>query len=238
MGDRDGVGELVRTAAALLGDAARDAGALLFPTECVGCGAPGHPLCLDCKRALDPRVQRHDIDAVSAWSALRFEGVVARIIRACKADARPGLARRLGPALGCALAAAAREQPSGERLLAVPVPTSAQRLRERGFRLVEVTMRAAHVTPVRGLALARRTDDQRGLGAADRQRNVAGSMLVPPRWAGAVRGARVVVVDDVLTSGATLREAVRALRAAGADVVGAAVVAATPKRSALPHPHE
>ena len=77
----------------------------------------------------------------------------------------------------------------------------------------------------------RRVADQAGLGAAERAATLADALEVHPRRLVEVRGRTVVVVDDVLTTGATLAEATRALTAAGAHVVGAAVVAATTRRT-------
>jgi predicted amidophosphoribosyltransferase len=76
------------------------------------------------------------------------------------------------------------------------------------------------------LVLRRAAADQRGLGRAERLENLRGGML-----ARRAEGIRVVIVDDVVTTGATLLEAARALRAAGAVVVGAATIAATPLRA-------
>jgi predicted amidophosphoribosyltransferase len=69
--------------------------------------------------------------------------------------------------------------------------------------------------------------DQADLTAADRAANLSGAL----RARFDLRGSRVIVVDDVITTGATLAEAARALRAAGADVRAAAVVAATARRT-------
>jgi predicted amidophosphoribosyltransferase len=77
---------------------------------------------------------------------------------------------------------------------------------------------------------ARVVADQAGLDTAGRAANLHGALVVPSRLAVLVRGHQVVVVDDVLTTGATVQEAARALAAAGADVLAAATVAATARR--------
>ncbi|MEU3726754.1 phosphoribosyltransferase family protein, partial [Streptomyces sp. NPDC031705] len=90
---------------------------------------------------------------------------------------------------------------------------------------------AARVAPV--LRLRRAVADQAGLGARERQENLAGALEVHPGGAALTAGARIVLVDDVITTGATLAEAARALRAAGLRADAAAVVAA-PARSFAP----
>jgi predicted amidophosphoribosyltransferase len=81
------------------------------------------------------------------------------------------------------------------------------------------------VEAVNALRHRRRVADQAGLSVGERAANLVGALE-----AVGVAGRRVVVADDVITSGATAAEAVRALRAAGAEVMGVAVVAATKKR--------
>jgi predicted amidophosphoribosyltransferase len=78
--------------------------------------------------------------------------------------------------------------------------------------------------------MSRTALDQAGLGVQARAENLAGAVRVPPRQRSAVAGLEVVLVDDVVTTGATLAESARALHAAGASVVAAAVVAATARR--------
>lgn len=79
---------------------------------------------------------------------------------------------------------------------------------------------------VRALEHRRRVADQAGLSASDRAANLSGAM----RARFDLSGRRVIVLDDVITTGATLAEAARALREAGAEVSAAAVVAATARR--------
>ncbi len=93
----------------------------------------------------------------------------------------------------------------------------------RSDRRIDATARAG-LHPHTSMQTAGRAADQRGLGREDRARNTAGSLR-----ARGVAGCAVLIVDDVVTSGATLCEAERALRAAGAVVIGAATVASTPR---------
>jgi predicted amidophosphoribosyltransferase len=122
-------------------------------------------------------------------------------------------------------------------MLLVPVPSRPGAVRARGHDpLLDVVRRAARLVPGATVAPVLRSRggvrDQAGLSASERAANLAGSLWCPSaglrRFAGHTR--RVVVCDDVLTTGATAREAQRALAASGLDVCAVAVVAATLRR--------
>ena len=133
---------------------------------------------------------------------------------------------------------------AGERVLVVPVATSPTSRRRRGDDPVGDLARAAveRVRTADAVALAvvpvlvhvRRVADQARLGREARRDNLAGALGVAPWGRALVRGSVCVVADDVVTTGSTVAEAARALRAAGARHVVAAAVAATPRWSRAP----
>ncbi|KHK99061.1 hypothetical protein LK09_08590 [Microbacterium mangrovi] len=208
--------------------AAADALALILPVHCAGCTTGGIGLCEPCRSALAPRVRRRPVAGFAAHAGLVFDGPRARTIRAFKEEGRTGLARPLAGALRAAAAAAVAECPPAAApggWTVVCVPASRAGLRRRGFRPVELLASRAGLHPARLLLAARATGDQRGLDREARRRNVAGSMR-----ARGVHGRGILLVDDVITTGATLAEARRTLLAAGASLVAIAALAATPRR--------
>ena len=121
---------------------------------------------------------------------------------------------------------------TGVRVVAVPL--SRERLRERGYNQSwELARRLARAlaleTRADALFRTRDTGHQLGLHRDARAANLQGAFVVTPRHAAWVRGARIALVDDVLTTGATAYAAVRTLRAAGASDVQVWVVARTPE---------
>lgn len=190
---------------------------------CAGCDLPGTLLCESCRAELIARpVHTQTPDGMPVAAALPFEGVPARCIRRVKEDGQTLLARPLGPALAAAGEVMGAALPG---TLLVPVPTGRAAFRRRGYRVPELLMRRAGLTPARMLTQTRRTGDQRELNLEQRRQNVAGSMRV--------RHARdadeVLLFDDVVTTGATLDEGARTLAEAGFRVRGAVALAATPR---------
>ena len=226
----------------MLSDAAGD---LLLGSRCVGCARPGRLLCRAC-RALLPAAP------FAAWptptpaglalpvAAAVYDGTVRAMVVGHKERGLHGLRGPLGDLLAGAVAVAAG---SGAPLVLVPVPSRAASVRARGHdptyavcRAAASALRAAgldaSVWPL--LRLRPGVVDQAGLDRTARAANLAGSMACATRRLRVLarRGGlvRVVVCDDVLTTGATVREAQRALDAVGLGVRAVAVVAATPRR--------
>lgn len=202
---------------------------LVFPRRCVGCGSYFGVLCPDCL-AVGP-VQR-GVDGT--WWAARYDGAVRTALLAYKERGRRDLAAPLGGLLARSVAAAwAAERSPPRRVVLVPVPSARSVAAARGGDHVLRLARRAGVrcglrTAPGVLTLTRTVRDSAGLGIAERAVNLAGAVISrpPPHGAGAL------VVDDIMTTGATLHECVRALRAAGWPVVGTAVIASTPRRLA------
>lgn len=113
--------------------------------------------------------------------------------------------------------------------LVLPMPLARRRLRERGFnQALELARRLApDKTDAALLLRARETPAQRGLSRADRLRNLRGAFALAPLRAARVHGRRIVLVDDVMTSGASLFAAAGVLRDAGAAHITAIVLART-----------
>ncbi|OAA19729.1 putative amidophosphoribosyltransferase [Frankia sp. EI5c] len=233
---------------------------LMLPRSCAGCGRSGYAACARCAAALagppvlaapgptaSPGRRGHDArrplrPPPRGVAAAPFEGTTRVLLLAYKERGRLDLAHILGAALARAVAAVTREHRRRSRsatVVVVPVPTTPAARRRRGFdhvaRLAEIAARALtrSGTPARVsrvLRVLRPGLDQAGLGAAARRRNRSGAFAVRPGARPRTWPEIVVVVDDIVTTGATLAEAVRALRVAGWAPVGTAAVAATPLR--------
>jgi predicted amidophosphoribosyltransferase len=218
---------------------------LVLPRTCAGCGVPGGILCPRCARLLAvPRLatpRRFPWGFPPTAAAGAYSGPVRPAVNAFKERGRAELGRPLGAALALAVAAVVSAGPTARPVLLVPVPSSSAALRSRGRDHVgELTRRAVAELRTAGLAAGEarllrrrgRVRDSAGLSAAARRANLAGSFELAES-ARPVPGALLVLVDDVVTSGATLTEAAAALSAVGRPgdpPVLAAVVAATPRR--------
>ena len=132
------------------------------------------------------------------------------------------------------LAAALRQTPRGTEVdLLLPVPLSTPRLQHRGFNQAwELARRLGKLLrmPAEPHVLQRPVDThhQAELSLQERARNLQGAFMVNPQARAAVAGRRVALVDDVMTTGSTFREATRALLQAGAGSVDVWAVARTP----------
>jgi predicted amidophosphoribosyltransferase len=227
-----------------LADAASD---LLLGGRCAGCERPGRVLCPACSRALPGDGHPAWPDPVPAglappWAAGEYAGPLRALVIGHKERRLLGLRAPLAELLAHAVRAALADVPPGPVVL-VPVPSRPGVARGRGHDPTgRVTSRAALLlrrdgADVIAMPLLRSRPgavDQAGLGAVERASNLAGSMHCPTelvrRLVARRTCARLIVCDDVVTTGVTLREAQRALEAVGLDVAAVAAVAATRRR--------
>lgn len=223
---------------------------LVLPARCAGCGDPAGPGCAGCLGVLGgparwtrPSPAPPGLPPVATIAA--YDDPVRGLLVGYKERGIAGLARPLGAALGRAVlfALAAAGVAAGAQVLVVPVPSPGRRCRDRGADVVadlaahaarELRTSGRRVQVVRALRHLRAVADSAGLDAPARARNTAGAIGLRRGAGPLVAGRTVVVVDDLVTTGASLTESARALRSASATVVAAATVAATARRHSPP----
>ncbi|WP_189294597.1 ComF family protein [Streptomyces cinerochromogenes] len=215
---------------------------LVLPADCAGCGAPRTALCPRCRATLDAGVPRR-VRPVPEPAGLPVVNAVAPYaaeVRALLLAHKERGALLLAGVLGTALAGAVRVglgeggagsvvgagpagAPGRGPVLLVPVPSSRWAVRARGHDPVRRMALAAAGelrrtgTPARVAAVLRQrraVADQAGLDARRRLENLAGALEVGPGGGRLLGSGRVVLVDDLMTTGASLAEAARALREA------------------------
>lgn len=220
---------------------------LVFPPKCAGCDLPGTLLCEHCASGvvgIDPRASCcrcgapcgptgcHECKGRTfAFSEARCASLLAHPVSRAIVLLKDGGERRYADVLGHLLADVAAGWLDPREVI-VPVPASPDAVRRRGFDhavdLARVLARASG-TPMARALRASATADQRALGRGERFINRADAfrlrMECPP-------SKRVVLVDDVFTTGATLDAAARVLRTGGVDEVRALAVARAVRRPA------
>ncbi|MGV9637378.1 ComF family protein [Nocardia rhamnosiphila] len=203
---------------------------LVVPPECGGCRRPGTPWCAECARSLSGppiRVYPRADPGVPCWALSRYRGPARQAVLAAKERNRRDLAEPLGLALAAGLAELrARDRP----LILVPSPSRRAAARRRGgdpvvrcARIAARSLSGCQVLPC--LRVWWGVRDSAGLSARERDRNLRGRVSAAPLPSDAAN-AQVVLVDDVLTTGATVSACTRALVAAGTHADGVFVTCA------------
>jgi predicted amidophosphoribosyltransferase len=237
-----------------LTDAAVD---LLLGSRCVGCDLPGRLLCPRCAETLRGPARLAwptpvPAGMVAPWTTADYSDTARAMVLGHKERAMHGLRGPLSDLLARAVRAAVDDAAASDLpVVLAPVPSRPSTVRARGHdptwtitrgAAVRLRRQGYDVRPLRMLRLRARVADQAGLDAAQRADNLAGSMWCPSRSLRRLAGrpahrrtgepprALLVVCDDVLTTGATAREAQRALEASGLTVLAVATAAATRRR--------
>lgn len=216
---------------------------LFLGSRCVGCDRPGRMLCADCRGALSVRARPAWPTPVPPglappWASEAYDGAVRALVVGHKDRGQWGHRRVLGGLLAEAVRSASADLEPTAPLLLVPVPSRPGAGRQRGYEATAALVRSAATrlrrerpVVVAPLVVSRGAADQAGLDATARAANVRHSMHCPSSTLARVARrwprAYVVVCDDVLTTGATAREAQRALESVGLAPVAIAAVAAT-----------
>lgn len=235
---------------------------LVLQRSCAGCGSAGTSWCAECAARLAcPPTVRPVVAAgarvpggpgLRVWSVAEFRDEVRAAIVSWKDRGRADLTGVLAQGLRRSVLAAVADvgvrpavadDAAPRPLLLVPAPSSRRSRRDRGHEPVRdlavrcaqgLRRRGVEVLVVPALVHGRLLSDQAGLGRTARAENLAGALRVAPGWRSTVRGRDCVLVDDVVTSGATLLECARALAGLGARVLAAATVASTPRQDRDP----
>lgn len=223
--------------------------ALLLPSPCVSCGAPLETrseryVCALCWQLVatirDPRCRcgyplgagstvcaqcaAHTQSDSVGRSIFLYQAPLKEIIHAFKYGGRPALARQL------AARSLAFGSPSPETVL-VPVPSHPRRMRERGFspasELARWIAATSGLSVLPALRKIRKTRAQAELTARERAENLRGAFSVSPYSAASIVGGFFTIVDDVFTTGSTIRECTSVLRLAGAKRIEFFTVART-----------
>lgn len=204
---------------------------LLLPLECGGCARPSTRWCQDCAAALDvaadqPHLITPRVDpGVPAFSLGRYSGVRGQAIISLKEHGRRDLVGPLARVVALGVYRLLTWGIVETPLTVVPAPTRRSAARRRGGDPVtRMVVEAARGNPALAAVSALRTSawvrDSVGLDSGARERNIAGRVRLKRRVSGAV-----LLVDDIITTGATAREAVRTLERAGAHPVGVLAIA-------------
>ena len=191
---------------------------LLFPIHCFGCKAIGIDICSNCRKFWNPHLYIQTISELKVYSAIRYSPVAKSILLGAKENSYAVADKLMVDALLNCL----HMLPSQvlRRASLMPIPGSKRAIRKRGRDFIleltkEVSLKSG-VPMISGMQIKRRLLDQSGLSAVDRKRNIHGAFAFDET----VREltGEILLVDDLVTTGATLLEAKRALNQSGFSV--------------------
>lgn len=199
---------------------------LIFPGRCISCKRLGDSLCIQCRRSWTPQTFFTTIPSkpkLIVVSAISYSDVAGRIILAAKESHLKSADRLVAGAISHSLSHWLKSEWIDTL---IPIPSRKVAVRKRGRQFIEevANLVAAPIGIVVASPLhhARHVRDQSGLRFEQRWNNLDGAFVVKGKPAGL---GRVLLVDDLVTTGATLNEAARALRYAGIEVMGAVTAA-------------
>ena len=193
---------------------------IIFPVRCLGCSALGLEICSACRRDWHPHIYRTYSSTqpqFPIYSAVSYSPIAGKILLAAKENSLRAADDLILQALTHSLRSCIQERGIGF-LLPIPSRKSVARKRGRQFikELALTLSQNSHLTYYENLAHTRKVQDQSSLDAKGRRANLDGSMRSLKYLSG-----RAILIDDLVTTGATLAEAARALRVQGIEVLAA-----------------
>jgi predicted amidophosphoribosyltransferase len=203
---------------------------IIFPSRCIGCSTLGISICSECQQQWHPHFYQREIlcssEEFPVFSSIQYSPIASRVLLSAKESQLRAADQLLIAGMVHALNLFVNRYGSAT-LVPIPSRKSATRKRGRNF-LQEITLEVAKKTGLPYQSLLshnRKVRDQSNLNLLDRSRNVSGSFSVSRDISANISlgniGPKIIVIDDLITTGATLGEAFRALRTAGFSVLGA-----------------
>jgi predicted amidophosphoribosyltransferase len=193
---------------------------IIFPSRCLGCGQLGLEICSSCRKSWHPHIYRQwsqHLPTYPIYSAVTYSPIAGKVLLAAKENNLAIADQLIYKALFQSLTFSLREN-GGDFLVSIPSRKSVARTRGRQFisTLASQLSEETGLPAYENLEHTRRVRDQSSLDAKSRFDNLDGSMKSLNFLSG-----RAIVIDDLVTTGATLQEAVRALRNGGIEVAAA-----------------
>lgn len=198
---------------------------LIFPVRCLGCSVLGIEICAACRISWSRHIYRTQGLAAGKqfpiYSSVKYSAVASKVILKSKEDALTIADDLIISSIGHALAYFQKEIGTG---YLVPIPSRLSASRKRGRKYINRMIEGLGITPLDVLSHSRAVRDQSTLRADARVKNVEGAIQINPDAHQNIYKNNpeisVIIIDDLVTSGATLSEAARALHAGGFHVLG------------------
>ena len=189
---------------------------LLYPPICIGCRVSGWEFCTPCAREMKSPIIRSSISGIPFLAKAHYSKVTAQLILSAKEDNNRNARVILSEAISEIL-----QTLPGDSFTIIPIPSRTPNNRRRGYEHMPQLLRLVQKTCEKeiyicnGLEIVGRIADQSTLGSRERELNMHGSYRIRPKEiSGIERGSQVVLIDDLVTSGSTMREGIQTLKLA------------------------
>lgn len=203
--------------------------ALLYPTSCISCGSGNREICSRCESELTSFREIAIVHHKPLYSALQYNETSAHLILAAKENNDRASARYLATLMAMRFSRIHRDLHC-EKYLLIPIPSSRKADKRRGYEHMVILAKlvaknisqelAIDCTVVRSLSPVRHVEDQSGLTAQERSANIHGALLAKELVAKKGEysaGVGIILIDDLVTTGSTMGEAIRALNVASCE---------------------